>query len=293
MIDTRNQWIGELERLSLTIKAYDLTNALKKDAVYVDRTSNQPDRHRDKDAFNIANSDAHNAIVVDAVAALQGKMPDSAIRSLLGELTSKKTYGAFSELVAYKWLSDAGVAFKAQVPMTGADVVNPNGTAADGQVTFASGKSANLDIKGFGFVDHKIEIMQDRLTKSFPSQAVLFGGDWSLSIDTLQDLLDCKGFSSLVADLQATGTAKRGALEFRVQKKQRITVSNRSTNLSTVAQLNENYPLRFTSQFTRNVPFFLVFVVHPWFGEANSITISLAQRTVSPRPSPLARFDLL
>jgi hypothetical protein len=203
---------------------------------------------------------------VDAVAALQGTMPDSAIRTLLGELTSTKTYGAFSELVAYKWLSDAGVAFKAQVTMTGAEVVNPNGTAADGQVTFPSGKVANLDIKGFGFVDHKIEILQDRLAKSFPDQAVLLGGDWSLSIDSLQNLLDYQGFSSLVADLQTTGTAKRGALEFHVQKKQRITVSARSTNITKVAQLNETYPLRYTSQFTRHNPFFLVFVVHPWFG---------------------------
>jgi len=266
MIDTRNQWIGELDRLSPIIKAYDLTTALKKDAVYVDRTSKQSDPYRDKDAFNIANSDAHNAIVVDAVVALQGKLPDPAIRSLLGELTGKKTYGAFSELVAYKWLSDTGIAFKAQVPMSGAEVVNPNGTAADAQVTFPSGKVANLDIKGFGFVDHKIAILQDRLAKSFPGQAVLLGGDWSLSIDTLQDLLDYKGFSSLVADLQATGGATRGALEFSVQNKQRITLSTRSTNISTVAQLNEDYPLRFTNQFTRNIPFFLVFVVHPWFG---------------------------
>jgi hypothetical protein len=267
MIDTRHQWIAELERLSPIIKAYDLTKTtLKKDAVYVDRASNQPDRTRDKDAFNVANSDAHNAIVVAAVAALQGKMPDDAIRSLLGELTSKKTYGAFSELVAYKWLSDAGVPFAAQVPMTGTDVVNPNGTAADGQVTFPSGKVANLDIKGFGFVEHKTEILQKRLADEFPGQVVQFGGDWSLSIDTLQDLLDYKGFSGLVADLQSTGTATRGALEFTVQNKQRMNVSTRSINITTMALLNEDYPYRFTSQFTRRRPFFLVFMIHPWFG---------------------------
>jgi hypothetical protein len=226
MIDTRHQWIAELERLSAIIKACDLTKTTsKKDAVYMDRASNPPDRTRDKDAFNVANSDAHNAIVVDAVAALQGKMPDDAIRSLLGELTSKKTYGAFSELVAYKWLSDAGVPFTAQVPMTGADVVNPNGTAADGQVTFPSGKVANLDIKGFGFVEHKTKILQKRLADEFPGEVVQFGGDWSLSIDALQDLLDCKGFSSLVADLQSTRKATRGALEFAVQKKQRMNVT--------------------------------------------------------------------
>lgn len=232
----------------------------------MERVSNQPDCIRDKDAFNVANSSAHNAIVVDAVAALQGKMPDDAIRTLLGELTSKKTYGAFSELVAYKWLSDAGVPFAAQVPMTGTEVVNPNGTAADGQVAFPSGKVANLDIKGFGFIEHKTEILQQRLTDEFSGQVIQFGGDWSLSIDMLQELLDYKGFSSLVADLQSAGATKRGALEFTVQKKQRMNVSTRSINLTTIAQLNEAYPYRFTSQFTRHHPFFLVFMIHPWFG---------------------------
>jgi hypothetical protein len=267
MIDTRHQWIAELERLSPIIKTYDLTKTtLKEDTVYVDRTSNQRSRARDKDAFNISNSGAHNAIIVDAVAALQGKMPDKAIRTLLGELTSKKTYGAFSELVAYKWLSDAGVPFTAQVPMTGADVVNPNGTAADGQVTFPSGKVANFDIKGFGFIEHKTEILQKRLADEFPTDVVRFGGDWSLSIDTLQDLLDYNGFSSLVTDLQSTRKATRGALEFAVLKRQRMNVSTRSIDLTTIAQLNAGYPYRFTGQFTRHRPFFLVFMIHPWFG---------------------------
>src|ERR1700724_1460959 len=147
MIDTRHQWIGELEQLSPIIRAYDLANTtLKKDTVYVDRTPGQPDRVRDNDAALFANSPAHNAVVADAVQALQGKMPEEAIRSLLGELTSRNTYGAFSELAAYKWLSDAGVPFLAQVRMTGTEVVNPNGTNADGQVTFPSGKVANFDV---------------------------------------------------------------------------------------------------------------------------------------------------
>lgn len=95
MIDTRHQWIDELERLSPIIKAHDLTNTtLKKDAVFIDRASAAPDRMRDADSFNVANSEPHNAIVVDAVAALQAKMPEGSIRGLLGELASKKTYGA-------------------------------------------------------------------------------------------------------------------------------------------------------------------------------------------------------
>ena len=150
--------------------------------------------------------------------------------------------------------------------MTNAEVVNPNGSIIDGQVVLANGKVANFDIKGFGFVDHKIEILRKRLSEQFPRQTVLLEGDWTVSIEALQDLLDYNGFSDLAAELQRAGYAKRGTMEFRVQNVQRMTVSNRSGSIMGVARINEAFPLRFTSQFGRRNPFFLVFVVHPWFG---------------------------
>jgi hypothetical protein len=127
MIDTRTQWISELERLSSFIRSYDLNTPLK-DFLYVERPSGKPSIVHDGDVFSVANSSSHNAIITGAIKALQGRMPETAIRSLIGELTLRKTYGAFSELVAYKWLGDAGVDFTAQVPMTSAQVVNPNGS---------------------------------------------------------------------------------------------------------------------------------------------------------------------
>ena len=154
-IDTRSQWLTQLERISPIIRGYNLSATLS-DFTYVGRPAGKPKIWHDVDAFDFANSEAHNQSIADAVQALRRRMPQEAIRALLGELTLRKTYGAFSELVAYKWLGDAGVDFTAQVPMTGAQVVNPNGTVADGVVMLGRDNVVNVDVKGFRFVDHKM-----------------------------------------------------------------------------------------------------------------------------------------
>jgi hypothetical protein len=96
MIDTRNQWLTELTRLSAFIRALNLSTG--KDFVYVDRSSGKPVFH-DADAYNLSNSPPHNQIIVDAIEILQRRTPEKTIRNLLGELTFRETYGAFSELV--------------------------------------------------------------------------------------------------------------------------------------------------------------------------------------------------
>jgi hypothetical protein len=74
---------------------------------------------------------------VDAIDALHGKTSEKTIRNIIGELTFRNTYGAFSELVAYKWLNDAKIDFTPQVLMTASDVLNPNGSIIDGQMILA------------------------------------------------------------------------------------------------------------------------------------------------------------
>jgi hypothetical protein len=266
MIDTRIQWLKELERVSSLVSAYQLSLTLK-DVVYVERPAAQPVIFHDSDAYNVANSAPHNAIVADAVAALQGKMPEPAIQGLLNELTFRKTYGAFSEVMAYKWLGDAGVDFEAQVPMTKADVVNPNGSIIDGKVALAGRKTACFDIKAFGFVAHKIRLLQKRLEDKLPGKSVLIEGAWHVSIDTLQDLHDHPGFSALLAELQTASRATRGPLTLRAQNQQRITVSMHESDPLALAKQNRDYPMRFASQYARNMPFLLMFVIHPWFSQ--------------------------
>jgi hypothetical protein len=264
MIDTRMQWLTELERISSIIHSYRLSGTLK-DTVYVDRQGAKPN-FLDSDAYNVANSDPHNLIVKESVDALQGKMPEPAIRALLGELTFRKTYGAFSELMAYKWFGDARVPFAGQVPATKLDVVNPNGSTLDGEVELADGATSYFDVKGFGFIAHKIKLLQERLEDKLTGQSVLIEGDWNLSIDALQDLHE-SGFSKLLVELQTRGFAARAPLQFRAQKQQRVTISSHAVDPLKLARENRDYPLRFAGQYARNKPFMLVFVIHPWFSQ--------------------------
>ena len=221
MIDTRNQWLTELARLSALIRSLNLSAG--KDFAYVDRPPGGPVFNAD--AYNLSNSPPHNQIVVDAIDILQGRMPEEAIRKLIGELTFRQTYGAFSELVAYKWLGNAKIDFTPQVPMTAFDVLNPNGSIIDGRMILANNKAVFFDIKGFGFHAHKIKILQDRLEEALTGKRVLIEGAWDVSMKFLQELLDFDGFSKLVQDLQGSAVVRRGRLEFRTQDPRPVTVS--------------------------------------------------------------------
>jgi hypothetical protein len=204
---------------------------------------------------------------VDAIDALHGKTSEKTIRNIIGELTFRNTYGAFSELVAYKWLNDAKIDFTPQVLMTASDVLNPNGSIIDGQMILAKNKPVSFDIKGFGFHAHKIKILQQRLQEAFNGKSVLIEGTWDVSIEALQELLDYDGFSKLVEDLQSAAVVRRGRLEFRTQDRRPVTVSSHSSDPLVLANENKTYPLRFAGQYTRNGPFMLVFVIHPWFSQ--------------------------
>jgi hypothetical protein len=81
-IDTRLQWLSELERMSPIIRGYNL-GVTWLDFPYVERPQGQPQIWRDADAFNFANSEVHNQMIADAVQGLQGRMPEEAIRALL------------------------------------------------------------------------------------------------------------------------------------------------------------------------------------------------------------------
>jgi hypothetical protein len=267
VIDTRNQWLAELSRLSPFIRTLNLVQA--KDFSYVERPPGRP-VFRDADAFNLSNSTPHNQIIVDAIDTLRGRMPDDGIRSLIGELTYRKTYGAFSELVAYKWLGEANVNFTPQVPMNGSEVINPNGSIIDGQMILAD-KTVYFDIKAFGFHDHIIKMLQDRLDEALNERRVLIEGAWDLSIESLQELLDSAGFSKLVQELQGSTVVRRGRLEFRTQEPRPVTISSHTADPHVLANENRAYPLRFAGQYSRHNPFLLVFVIHPWFSQGGGL----------------------
>ena len=89
-------------------------------------------------------------------------------------------------------------------------------------------------------------------------------GAWDISVDSLQELLDYEGFTKIVGDLKKDGRTIRGPLEIRLQKRKAVTMSAHSSDPKQLAAENKAYPLRFASQYARNCPFVLLFVIHPW-----------------------------
>ena len=77
-------------------------------------------------------SSEHDDLIQRAVSLLRQKAGDPFAKHLLGELTFRKTYDAFSEMAAYDWMAQAGIDFTPQVVLGPADVVNPNGSTLDG-----------------------------------------------------------------------------------------------------------------------------------------------------------------
>jgi hypothetical protein len=264
MIETKFQWIDALTTLCPLIGRLNLKAG--KDIVYAERAHGILVSHN-TDAYNLSNSDAHNQLVARAVEALSGKIDDSGLRHMLGELTSRtKTYGSFCELAAYDRLTRAGLTPTPQITMTAAEVLNSNGSVLDGNLMLGS-KIVFFDIKAFGFHAHKIKILNDRLNAEFPGKSVLVEGAWDVSIELLQDLLEHSGFTQLVADLKGGNVVTRGPLSIRTQDRRPVTVSIHEANPKELAQQNRTYPLRFAGQYTRGGPFLLLFVIHPWFSQ--------------------------
>jgi hypothetical protein len=67
----------------------------------------------------------------------------------------------------------------------------------------------------------------------------------------------------------------KGRLRIRLVPKQPVTVSMRHADPYCLAKENALLPFKYAKQFTRNKPFILIFVVHPWFN-AGSIHIDFA-----------------
>ena len=82
-------------------------------------------------------------------------------------------------------------------------------------------------------------------------------------------MLEHDGLSALVEELKSNAIARRQRLEFSVRAKKRISFSVSESDPLKLAADNKDYALRFCGQYTRNDPFFLFFVIHPWFSQGN------------------------
>jgi hypothetical protein len=160
-------------------------------------------------------------------------------------------------------MTQAGIDFSPQVAFGPADVVNPNGSTLDGSFV-ANGKTVLFDIKAFGFVEHLIAILKDKLEEKADGDEVLIQGGVAVS-DHVQELIKRPGFDLLLKELRSNSWAQRGTLTFLKRQRRQVSISVLDLDAPRLAAENREYALRFGGQFARQSPFILIFVIHPWF----------------------------
>jgi hypothetical protein len=272
MLQTRHEWIAKLAAASSAIASMHVGEGLE-------------DARLENDAVNLANCDAHCRLVVRAIEnlVLSGASTQDSARNLLRNLIGPNTYGFFAELAAYDWLMRCNVRIETQVDMSADDVLAANGSTLDGKIVH---DGTHFDVKAFGFNGHRVERLKEKLEASFPSEQVLIEESWDLSMETFFDLL--KSAPDVANKLKKDRIFREGRMRIRLAPKAPVTVTMRGGEPYHLAKENALYPFKYAKQFTRNAPFILIFVVHPWFnaqaihrdfaGVDTTFTRSLARR---------------
>nr|CAD6596488.1 hypothetical protein RKHAN_00312 [Rhizobium sp. Khangiran2] len=279
---TRHEWLDALEARSTVVASLNVKSAAAND-VY--KAAGQA-VSTNKDAFNLANDDDHNDFVgatIDGLAA-QGVGPKD-LSKLVLDLTSRNTYGTFCELSAYGFLLKGGHDFDIQMSMTGADILNPNGAALDGVIRLP--QEVVFDIKAFGLHEHLVARLTERLSQDHSPNTVLAQDSWDVPVSELFALLSTK-YMPLLQELQAKGSASRGAIRFEVRPPSRVQMTARELDPLKLAAENADYALNYAKQFATHKPFILIFVIHPWvsgalhqnfLGYVDQFTAAFARRT--------------
>jgi hypothetical protein len=257
-----SQWIAELSSLSSTIRRIATPGSVAlvpyQDAASGDITQSE--------AFNFANSPEHNLAFARCFDGLSASgTTDATLLTCLKNLANgRNTYGAASELLTYLWFLDYQIPFEIQVPQTGADILNPNGSDLDGKFTASS--DVFFDVKAFGFQEILVDQLKTKLEKDLHGKWIAVQGSWDVSVDVLQDLQPKPQYLQLLADLQQSDSVSRGVLTFVKRDKRAVQVSQRSSDPYQFAQENGSYPFKYAKQFCRNDSFLLIFAYHPWLG---------------------------
>ncbi|MEP2988475.1 MAG: hypothetical protein ABJN65_05905 [Parasphingorhabdus sp.] len=280
MANTRHEWWHDLAALSPIIATF----ALPPDEPYWDNAKGQAINTA---AFNISGCAHHNRSITRWIDVLANEgVSLSQIEKLLVDLTSRNTYGSFSELAAYGLLIDSNIPFEIQVSMKGTAILNPNGSDLDG--AFMIGDPVFFDVKAFGLHEYLAEQLKLRLSNAFPSEFVEISGSSDVGVADMTELLGT-GFSLLISELTSNQKARRGKLEVQLKKKRRVQFVINTANPYELAETNADYAFKFAKQFVRRKPFVLIFVTHPWLGglrlsqnfagDADNFMRSFARRT--------------
>jgi hypothetical protein len=105
----------------------------------------------------------------------------------------------------------------------------------------------------------------------------------------------------IATELRQRRQFRKGRLFIRLERKKPVTLSVRTVEPYRLAKENALYPFQDAKQFTRNAPFILIFIVHPWFNAltihnnfgsgAKDFTRSLARRAFMQFVNDSTRLD--
>ncbi len=291
MIHMLHDLLGELEKRSGLISAMNLRAQLA-------------DIRLDDGLLNLANTAADLDRVArgiethSTVGSLGAVDADKSMKRLLSPLNF---YGEFCELGAYDWLRRNRVDFQVQVALTGADLLNPNGSIIDGSFTTVSGF---FDIKAMGFQEYVADQFRQRLEGMLSGLRVSVSGSMDVAVKEIETAA-FRQLSSLAGELKNGGTSSIPQLRWtiRAEPPKPVTISERTTDPYRLAAENVYYPFKAASQFTVNKPFVQVLAYcaqfnHPLFvnfeRSSEIMMRALARRAfiqLSDDPTPVQRFD--
>ena len=250
-VRTCHQWIAQLGAVSSVIGAMQL-----------DRQTKNADL--DTDAFNLANDTAHTGLIARAVEGLLSTHASSLqdVSMLLTDIICRDTYGKFAELAAYDWLMRCQLKITTQIKLTPSDILGANDVIIDGLVDYCG---FYFDIKAFGFHGHLAKRLKERLESELPGESISLEESWDLSIDLFSELI--RDARNIAHELKTKRFKKIGPLRIQAKAPAPLNVSSRVISPYLLAKENASYPFRSANQFTRNAPFILIFVIHPWFND--------------------------
>jgi len=272
MLKTRHEWIGKLAAGSSVIAEMRLETVV-----------NNADLGTD--ASILANCNVHCCLIAHAIEELVTNNFSSrkSAHDLLRDMITRNTYGAFAELATYDWMIRCHERITTQVAMDSSEVLATNCSTLDGKIEHGG---VYFDVKAFGANGRLAKRLKERLEDEIRDEQVLIEESWDLSFEAFESLI--RSASDIAIELRQKRMVKKGRLRIRLEAKKLVTVSMREFDPYRLAKENALFPFKDAKQFTRNNPFILIFVVHPWFnalslhrdfnGGGTTFTRSLARR---------------
>ena len=251
---------GVIQRLSALSSSIDGNNLLSKYAD-CDLLDNFPDM------YNFANRPQalHEVAATLYTLTADLDLPYDKLPAVLNPLFKQHTfYGAYHELGAYRWLKYSGVDYEPQRELETGHLLNQGGglTCLDGRFIHAE---IYFDIKSFGFEQVAKEAYRKRLVNALEAD-VIIDGSMNNAIDDIGAAF--ARFDTTLDEVRESGRSRIVGLDWDIRTRkpdERITTEITWTDPYHVAEKNCYYPLIHAKQFTRSVPFLLIYAFDDTF----------------------------